>query len=138
KRLGVATDKLTVADGTIGSADGRKVGYGELAAEVDLHREATAKVAPRPPATHKIVGKSTPRFAIPNKVTGGVADLQDMRLPRMVHGRIVRPPRPGSRLDSVDEATVKAMPGVIAIVRDGSFLGIVASAKSRQSRRAKH
>jgi len=44
----------------------------------------------------------------------------------MAHGRIVRPPRPGSRLDSVDEATVRAMPGVIAVVRDGSFLGIVA------------
>jgi CO/xanthine dehydrogenase Mo-binding subunit len=126
KRLGVAADTLTVVDGTIGSADGRKVGYGELAAEVDLHREATAKVAPKPPAAHKIVGKSIPRFDIPNKVTGGVAYVQDMRLPGMVHGRIVRPPRPGSKLDNVDEAAVKAMPGVIAVVRDGSFLGVVA------------
>jgi CO/xanthine dehydrogenase Mo-binding subunit len=126
KRLAVSAVTLTVADGTIGSADGRKVGYGELAAEVDLHREAMAKVAPKSPATHKIVGKSIPRFDIPNKVTGGVAYAQDMRLPGMVHGRIVRPPRPGSKLDSVDEAAVKAMPGVIAVVRDGSFLGVVA------------
>jgi nicotinate dehydrogenase subunit B len=126
KRFGAAADTLTVADGTIGSADGRKVTYGELAAEVDLHREATAKVAPKLPAAHKIVGKSIPRFDIPNKVTGGVAYVQDMRLPGMVHGRIVRPPRPGSTLDSVDEAAVKAMPGVIAVVRDGSFLGVVA------------
>jgi CO/xanthine dehydrogenase Mo-binding subunit len=126
KRLAVSADTLTVADGTIGSADGRKVGYGELAAEVDLHREAMAKVAPKSPATHKIVGKSIPRFDIPNKVTGGVAYAQDMRLPGMMHGRIVRPPRPGSKLDSVDEAAVKAMPGVIAVVRDGSFLGVVA------------
>jgi nicotinate dehydrogenase subunit B len=125
KRLGVATDTLTVVDGTIRS-DGRKVGYGELAAEVDLHREATAKIAPKPPAAHKIVGKSIPRFDIPNKVTGGVAYVQDMRLPGMVHGRIVRPPRPGSKLDNVDEAAVKSMPGVIAVVRDGSFLGVVA------------
>jgi nicotinate dehydrogenase subunit B len=125
KRLGVATDTLTVVDGTIRSADGRKVGYGELAAEVDLHREATAKIAPKPPAAHKIVGKSIPRFDIPNKVTGGVAYVQDMRLPGMVHGRIVRPPRPGSKLDNVD-AAVKSMPGVIALVRDGSFLGVVA------------
>jgi CO/xanthine dehydrogenase Mo-binding subunit len=125
KHLGVATDTLTVVDGTIRS-DGRKVGYGELAAEVDLHREATAKIAPKPPAAHKIVGKSIPRFDIPNKVTGGVAYVQDMRLPGMVHGRIVRPPRPGSKLDNVDEAAVKSMPGVIAVVRDGSFLGVVA------------
>jgi CO/xanthine dehydrogenase Mo-binding subunit len=125
KHLGVATDTLTVVDGTIRS-DGRKVGYGELAAEVDLHREATAKIAPKPPAAHKIVGKSIPRFDIPNKVTGGVAYVQDMRPAGMVHGRIVRPPRPGSKLDNVDEAAVKSMPGVIAVVRDGSFLGVVA------------
>jgi nicotinate dehydrogenase subunit B len=126
KRLNVAADTLTVADGVIASSDGRKLGYGELAAEADLHREATAKVAPKPPAAHKIVGKSIPRFDIPNKVTGGAAYVQDMRLPGMVHGRIVRPPRPGSKLDSVDQAAVKAMPGVIVVVRDGSFLGVVA------------
>src|SRR3984893_13113967 len=127
KRLNVAVDTLTVVDGVIASSDGRKVGYGELAAEIDLHREATAKVAPKSPAAHKIVGKSIPRFDIPNKVTGGAAYVQDMRLPGMVHGRIVRPPRPGSKLDSVDIAAVKAMPGVIAVVRDGSFLGVVAA-----------
>ena len=44
----------------------------------------------------------------------------------MVHGRVVRPPRHGAKLDSFDEAEVKAMPGVIAVVRDGSFLGVVA------------
>ena len=49
-----------------------------------------------------------------------------MRLPGMLHGRVVRPPRYGAKLDSFDEATVKAMPGVVAVVRDGSFLGVVA------------
>jgi CO/xanthine dehydrogenase Mo-binding subunit len=126
KRLGVAADTLSVADGTISAADGRKVTYGELAAEADLKREATAKVAPKPPARHRIVGKSIPRLDIPAKVTGGPAFVQDMRLPGMVHGRIVRPPRYGSSLESFDEAAVKALPGVIAVVRDGSFLGVVA------------
>jgi nicotinate dehydrogenase subunit B len=126
KRLGVAADTLTVVDGTISSADGRKLGYGELAGEVDLHQEVTAKVAPKPPSSHKIVGQSIPRFDIPKKVTGGVAYVQDLRLPGMVHGRVVRPPRYGSKLDGFDEAGVKAMPGVVAVVRDGSFLGVVA------------
>jgi CO/xanthine dehydrogenase Mo-binding subunit len=126
KRLGVAADTLTVVDGTISSADGRKLGYGELAGEVDLHQEVTAKVAPKPPSSHKIVGHSIPRFDIPKKVTGGVAYVQDLRLPGMVHGRVVRPPRYGSKLDGFDEAGVKAMPGVVAVVRDGSFLGVVA------------
>jgi len=126
KRFGVAADTLTVSEGTISAADGRKVGYGELAGDVDLHREVTGKVSPKAPATHKIVGQSVPRFDIPKKVTGGVAYVQDLRLPGMAHGRIVRPPRYGSTLDSCDEAGVKAMGGVIAVVRDGSFLGVVA------------
>jgi nicotinate dehydrogenase subunit B len=124
KRLGVAADQLTVADGTIAAPDGRKVGYGDL--NPDLDREASAKASPKPPAAHKIVGKSISRFDIPAKVTGGAAFVQDMRLPGMLHGRVVRPPRYGSKLDSVDEAAVKAMPGVVAVVRDGSFLGVVA------------
>jgi len=67
-----------------------------------------------------------PRRDIPAKVTGGAAYVQDIRLPRMLHGRVVRPPRYGARLDNVDEAPVRAMPGVVAVVRDGSFLGVVA------------
>jgi CO/xanthine dehydrogenase Mo-binding subunit len=126
KRLGVATDTLTVSDGVIASRDGRKVGYGELAAEADFHHEATAKAAPKPPAEHKIVGKAIPRLDIPAKVTGGAAYVQDVRLPGMLHGRVVRPPRYGAKLESFDQAAVKAMPGVTAVVRDGSFLGVVA------------
>jgi nicotinate dehydrogenase subunit B len=126
KRFGVAADTLTAGDGIITSRDGRKVGYGEIAGEVDLHREATAKVAPKPPAEHKIVGKAIPRRDIPAKVTGGAAYVQDVRLPGMLHGRVVRPPRYGAKLESFDQAAAKALPGVTAIVRDGSFLGVVA------------
>src|SRR5205085_5241319 len=125
-KLGGAADTFKVTDGVIYAPGGRKVSYGELAAQVDLKREATAKVRPKPATQHKIVGKSAPRRDIPAKVTGGAAFVQDVRLPGMVHGRIVRPPRYGAKLVSVDEARIKAMPGVIAVVRDGSFLGVVA------------
>ena len=54
KKLGVAADTLKVTDGVIHAPDGRKVGYGELAAEVDLKREATAKVKPKPPAARSV------------------------------------------------------------------------------------
>src|SRR5205085_49351 len=84
------------------------------------------EVAPKPPDQHKIVGKPIQRLDIPAKVTGGAAFVQDVRLPGMLHGRVVRPPRYGAKLESVDEAKVKAMPGVVAVVRDGSFLGVVA------------
>jgi len=126
KKLGVAPDTLKVSDGTIGAADGRKVTYGEIAGAVDLKREATAKFPPKAPAAHTIVGTAVKRFDIPAKVTGGAAYVQDMRPDGMLHGRVVRPPRYGSKLDSVDEAAAKAMPGVVAVVRDGGFLGVVA------------
>jgi CO/xanthine dehydrogenase Mo-binding subunit len=140
KRLGVAADQLTVADGVISASDGRKVGYGELVAGLDLNREASAKTPPKPPAGHKIVGKSIARVDIPAKVTGGVAFVQDMRLPGMLHGRVVRPPRYGSKLDSVDEAAAKAMPGVVAVIRDGSFVGVVAEREEQaiKAREALH
>jgi len=124
KRLGVPADQLTLADGMIAAPDGRKVGYGDLNPE--LNREASAKATPKPAAAHKIVGRSISRFDIPAKVTGGAAYVQDIRLPGMLHGRVIRPPRYGSKLDSVDEAAARAMPGVVAVVRDGSFLGVVA------------
>jgi CO/xanthine dehydrogenase Mo-binding subunit len=125
KRLNVAADTLSVGDGNVVAPDGRKVGYGELAVALDLHREATAKVAPKSPSKHTIVGRSIPRKDIPAKVTGGVAYVQDIRLPGMTHGRVVRPPRYGARLESVDEPAAQEMPGVVAVVRDGSFLGVV-------------
>jgi CO/xanthine dehydrogenase Mo-binding subunit len=126
KKFGVAPDMLKVADGVISAADGRKVGYGELAGEANLKREASTQAKPKPPAEHKIVGKPIQRLDIPAKMTGGKAFVQDLRLPGMLHGRVVRPPRYGSKLESFDEAKIKAMPGVVAVVRDGSFLGVVA------------
>jgi CO/xanthine dehydrogenase Mo-binding subunit len=126
KRLNAGADTLKVADGVATAPDGRKVSYAEIAGAVDLHREATAKVKPKPPAEHAIVGKSTARSDIPAKVTGGAAYVQDIRLPGMVHGRVVRPQRYFAKLESFDAAKVKALPGVIAVVHDGSFLGVVA------------
>ena len=125
KRLELPADALTVSEGVIAASDGRKVAYGELAAGLDLHREVTATAPLKPLPEQKIVSRSVPRRDIPAKVTGGAAYVQDIRLPGMVHGRVVRPPRYGARLDSVDDAAARAIPGVAAVVRDGSFLGVV-------------
>src|SRR5215468_9518630 len=126
KRLGVSAEQLAVADGVIAAPDGRQITYGDLVTDLDLNREASAKVAPKPPAKYKIVGKSIARSDIPAKVTGGMSFVQDIRLPGTLHGRVVRPPRYGSTLDSVDEGAVRAMPGIVTVVRDGSFLGVIA------------
>jgi CO/xanthine dehydrogenase Mo-binding subunit len=126
EKLGVGADQLTVADGTIRAPSGATVTYWQLSAQSALHREATASVAPKPPEQHKLIGTSRARLDIPAKVTGGVAYVQDLRLPDMLHGRIMRPPSYNAELVDFDEARVRALPGVVAVMRDGRFLGVVA------------
>ncbi len=125
-KLGAPTAALRVSDGTVAAPNGASATYWELAGDADLQREATAKVKPKPASEHRWVGKSIARRDIPKKFTGGAAYVQDIRLPRMVFGRVVRPPSPGAQLVSVDEAAVRRMPGVVAVVRDGNFLGVAA------------
>src|SRR6202012_4405437 len=74
----------------------------------------------------KVMGQPVPRVDIPAKVTGGQAYVQDMRLPGMVHARVVRPPSYGAQLTDCDTAATERMPGVIKVVRDGNFLAVVA------------
>jgi nicotinate dehydrogenase subunit B len=124
-RLGVAADKLSVSDGTV-SAGSVKTTYWEIAQNANFKREATARVKPKSPARHQFIGKPIPRRDIPKKVTGGQAYVQDMRLPGMVFGRVVRPPTRGAELLSFDEAAVRKLPGVVAVVRDGNFLAVAA------------
>src|SRR5438874_1677915 len=107
-RLEMSADSLSVADGVISAANGKGVSYAELAASADLHREATATVRPKPAGLHKIVGQSIPRFDIPGKVTGKVTYVQDLRLPGLVHGRVVRPPNYGATLAALDDAKARA------------------------------
>ena len=89
----------------LGSASPTGTLAGELRSE-DAKPPRSAK--PKPAAEHKWVGKSVPRHDIPKKFTGGAAYVQDVRLPGMVFGRVVRPPSPGAKLISVDEVGVQS------------------------------
>lgn len=126
RKLKTTYDKLTVEDGTITTQDGGKTAYWQLSAEAELHREASAAVPPKPPEQHRLIGQSKPRLDLPAKVTGGVAYVQDIRLPGMLFGRISRPPSYRAGLVSCDEERVRKLPGITAVVRDGRFLGVVA------------
>jgi len=126
-KLGVAVPELKVSDGTVMAPGGATATYWELAGTADLKREATAKA--KPASEHRWVGHSVPRRDIPKKFTGGAAYVQDIRLPGMVFARVMRPPSPGAELLSVDEAAVRRMPGVVAVVRDGNFLAVEAVAQ---------
>jgi CO/xanthine dehydrogenase Mo-binding subunit len=133
-KLGVPAADLKVSDGTIATSGGASVTYWDLAREADFKRQATAKMKPKPVAEHRWVGKSIPRRDIPKKFTGGAAYVQDVRLPNMLFGRVVRPPSPGAQLMTVDEAAARKLPGVVAVVRDGSFLAVAAEREEQAIR----
>jgi nicotinate dehydrogenase subunit B len=125
-RLGLPAENLRTADGAVIAPDGKRLSYGELVRDDMLHVQAQPKSKLKDPATFKVIGRSVPRVDIPAKVTGGAAYVQDMRLPGMVHARIVRPPSYGAQLIECDTAAVEKLPGVVKVVRDGNFLAVVA------------
>ena len=128
KRLGVPAGELSAQAGEVRTRDGRRVAYGALVQNELLHVRAApqskliARIADR-----KYMGKPVARVDIPAKVTGGAAYVHDLRLPDMVHARVVRPPSYGAKLKSVEMEPVAKMAGVLKIVRDGSFLAVVAA-----------
>ncbi len=126
QRLDAPEEALSIENGTVRARGGKSIGYGELVAGRDLHLEASPAAPLIEPGAHKVVGKPFPRIDIPAKVTGGAAYVQDLRLDGMVHGRIVRPPSPGARLRSLDIASVRNKPGVLKVVQDGRFVGVIA------------
>ncbi|MBB5703954.1 CO/xanthine dehydrogenase Mo-binding subunit [Ochrobactrum daejeonense] len=125
-KLGVPADQLKADGGKITGPNGASIGYGEVISEDLLHIQAQPESRLKDPSTYRSIGKPFARVDIPAKVTGGEAYVQDMRPEGMVHARIVRPPSYTAKLVSFDEAAIKAMPGVIAVVRDGDFLAVVA------------
>jgi CO/xanthine dehydrogenase Mo-binding subunit len=124
-------DGLRADGGAIVADDGRRLGYGDLVGDRLLHVRAEPQSDLVPTERRRLIGKPVPRVDIPAKVTGGAAYVQDLRLPNMVHGRVVLPPSYGARLRQVDTAAVERMPGVLKIVRDGSYLAVVAERESR-------
>lgn len=134
--LNVPVDKLHVTDGTVSATDGAaSVTYWTLIADDVLHREADGRGKPKNAESYNIVGTSVPRIDVPAKVLGAAAFLQDIRLPGMLHGRVVRPPSYGAVLIEADVARARKQPGVVAVVRDGSYLAVIA-AREEQAIRA--
>jgi nicotinate dehydrogenase subunit B len=137
QRLGLPAENLRTENGAVIAPDGRRFGYGDLVAADMLHVQAQAQSKLKDPATYQVMGQPVPRVDIPAKVTGGAAYVQDMRLPGMVHARIVRPPSYGAQLTECDSTAVEKLPGVVKLVRDGNFLAVVAN-KEFQAVKAMH
>jgi CO/xanthine dehydrogenase Mo-binding subunit len=139
KHFKVAAGELSVENGIISvkGARARSISYGKLVDGKKLNIEIGASgksfdmvVAPqaqlKDPATYTVVGTSVKRKDIPAKMTAEYMYIQDLKVPGMLHGRVVRPYGVGATLLSVDETGLKEIPGFVQVVRRDNFLGVVA------------
>jgi CO/xanthine dehydrogenase Mo-binding subunit len=126
---GVKPDDVTFSgDGLVRlKADsGRSATYASLLADSVQTLEVDPKAPLKKPSEHRYVGKPVRRLDIPAKVTGEFTYVHDLKLPGMLHARVVRPGAVGATLQSVDDSAAHALPGYVATVRKDNFLAVVA------------
>ncbi|CAN7165210.1 molybdopterin-dependent oxidoreductase [Variovorax paradoxus] len=136
ERLGVAAEALQVRNGVVRVAEApdRRVNYADLVAGQRTVLRLDPAAVPKDPADYRIVGTRQARVDIPAKLAGDLVFVHDMRVPGMLHGRVVRPPYAGAdhgdfignTLESVDESSIAHIPGIRAVVVIRDFVGIVA------------
>ncbi|HLG47257.1 MAG TPA: molybdopterin cofactor-binding domain-containing protein [Reyranella sp.] len=129
-QFAIAPAQIEMRDGAAHAPDGRRIGYGELASSLSLEVEVKLDM-PRRQGGTPVIGQNLPRLDIPAKVSGGEAYIQDMRLPGMMHARVVRGPSDGTKVKAADIVAVEKMPGVTKIVRDGGFMAVIADQEWR-------
>jgi CO/xanthine dehydrogenase Mo-binding subunit len=135
-QLDAPVSALEVEDGTVRvRGSDRQTTYWELFGGKPFRRDVTGLALPKDPRAYRLVGKPGPRADLRAKLTGG-GFLHDLELPGMLHGRVVRPPSYRATLVSLDEEAVGRLPGVLVIVRDGNFLGLVAEREEQAARAA--
>ena len=125
ERLGVAPDVLTVTDGTIAGPGNVSTSYWELADDVSLDRDATPGAVAKSSAQRALAGHSVQRLDIPDKVFGRPRFIHDAALPGLLHGRVLRPDLSHAALVELNEDYARKVEGLVAIVRDGNFAGVV-------------
>ncbi|MDE5452916.1 molybdopterin-dependent oxidoreductase [Bradyrhizobium sp. CSA112] len=125
ERLGVGIDTLDVEDGTISGPGNVRTSYWELADEVSLNRDAAPGVTPKIVTSRTVAGHSVQRVDIPDKVFGRARFIHDQALPGMLHGRVLRPENARAKLLQLREDGAREVADLVAIVRDGSFTGVV-------------
>ncbi|MGY4480965.1 CO/xanthine dehydrogenase Mo-binding subunit [Bradyrhizobium sp. LM3.2] len=130
ERLGVDASLLEIDDGTISGPGNVRTSYWELAGDVSLDHDANAGATTKNFAKRAIAGHSVQRVDIPDKVFARPRFIHDHALPGLVHGRVLRPDVSGAKLIALDEAAARAVSGLVAIVRDGGFAGVVADSEA--------
>ena len=137
RRLGVEAGHLMTDGGRVfvkGTECADGLPFAELVKGQSLTLDLDAEVKTKDPCAYRLVGRSSSRVDIPAKATGKLTFVHDMRVPNMLHGRVIRPPYSGidsgpfvgKSLVSVDESSVADVPGLRAVVVIGDFVGVVA------------
>src|SRR6266545_5670606 len=128
ERLVVPVDQLAVADGVVTATSDRskRVTYGDLVAGKKLHVKMDPASPRKTPGDWTVLGKPVPRLDMTAMATGVFEFVHNVRVPGMLHGAVVRPPDVGATLVSVDESSVRGMPGVVKVVVKKNFVGVVA------------
>jgi len=134
EHFGVMPSLLEVRDGRIHAGEGHAIGIGELVAGGSTVLHLAADTPVKAVEDYRVVGQPVPRVDIPAKLSGELVFVHDMRLPGMLHGRVVRPPYAGAdhgefignTLGAVDESSIAHIPGIRAVVVIRDFVGVVA------------
>ena len=124
ERLKKPLAELQLVNGAVLAPDGSKLSIAELVGERSFNLKMNPRAALRNPAQYTLVGQSLPRPDIPAKVTGQHVYVHDLRLPGMLHGRVVRPPAVGARVLALDETSIGRLPGV-RVLRRNDFVAVV-------------
>src|SRR5262245_607488 len=138
-RLGLPVEALKITQGLITSNGDpkKKLSYADLLGGIPFNREVSGKIKPKNVGDYQLVGKSVPRVDIPPKTTGEPAYLQNLRVPGMLHGRVIRPTSVGAKLVSVDESSIRNIPGLLKVVVKGNFVGVVCEREEHAIRAAR-
>ena len=129
ERLGAPMSQLVVQDGVISvrTNPSRNVSYGELVGGRQFSVPLDNNARRKDPSEWTVLGTSVPRLDLPALAAGELEFVHNLHLPGMLHGRVIRPPAVGATLVSVDESSVRDVPGLVQVVVKGDFVGVVAA-----------
>jgi nicotinate dehydrogenase subunit B len=127
-RLGAAPQELVAKDGavTVKATPSRTVAYGALIGGRKFEVQLDPKAARKHPREWTVLGTPVPRVDMRAMATGQFEFVHNVRVPGMLHGRVVRPPSPGATVMGVDESSVRGMAGLVKVVVKANFVGVVA------------
>lgn len=126
QHLGQPVEGLKVEQGVVRTQNGQQVRYEELIGAHRFHLSLNKAARRRPRSEWTVLGTSVPSLDRPALMTGQFEYVQYVRVPGMLHGRVIRPPSMGATLAHVDESSVQGLPGLVKVVRRQNYLGIVA------------